>query len=80
MTEIRDRVPPIITRGDYERWLMRPYPVEPMRMWPISTWVNQAEERRPLDSRGDRYLLRDRMSAMELIRPIMDIAESTRMT
>ncbi len=90
MTEIHDRMPLIITRGDYERWLsdepdphdlMRPYPVEPMRMWPISTRVNQAEERRPLDSRADRAICCvTALSAMELIRAIMDIAESTQMT
>ena len=45
-------MPLIIARGDCERWLsddpdphdlMRPYPAEPMRMWPISTRVNKPE-------------------------------------
>ena len=52
VAEIHDRMPLIIAPGDYERWLsdepdphdlMRPYPAEPMRMWPISTRVNKPE-------------------------------------
>jgi len=39
--------------GDFVRWmsdepdpadLLRPYPAEPMRMLPISTWVNKPEK------------------------------------
>jgi putative SOS response-associated peptidase YedK len=49
---IHDRMPLIIAPGDYGRWLgdepnpydlMRPFPAEPMRMWPISTRVNKPE-------------------------------------
>ncbi len=80
MTEIRDRVPLIITRGDYERWLMRPYPVEPMHVADLDVDEPSRRTTTPRFSRRSSYLLRDRMSAMELIRPIMDIAESTRMT
>ena len=45
MAEIHDRMSLILTPVDYTRWLsdepnprdlMRPFPVEPMRMWPIS--------------------------------------------
>jgi putative SOS response-associated peptidase YedK len=46
----------MIAPGDCERWLsddpdphglMRPYPAEPMRMWPISTRVNKPENDDP---------------------------------
>ena len=52
VAEIHDRMPLIIAPTDYERWLgdepdphdlMRPFPAEPMRMWPISTRVNKPE-------------------------------------
>ena len=52
VAEIHDRMPLIIAPGDYARWLgeepdpgdlMRPFPAEPMRMWPISTRVNKPE-------------------------------------
>ena len=56
VAEIHDRMPLIIARGDYGRWLsdepdpddlMRPFPAEPMRMWPISTRVNKPENDDP---------------------------------
>jgi putative SOS response-associated peptidase YedK len=56
VAEIHDRMPLIVAPGDYERWLsdnsdphdlMRPFPAEPMRMWPISTRVNKAENDNP---------------------------------
>jgi putative SOS response-associated peptidase YedK len=49
-TDIHDRMPVILSRYDYLRWLseepdpsdlMRPFPAELMRMWPISTRVNK---------------------------------------
>jgi putative SOS response-associated peptidase YedK len=52
VAEIHDRMPLIIAPDDYMRWLsdepnphdlMRPYPAEPMRIWPISTRVNKPE-------------------------------------
>jgi putative SOS response-associated peptidase YedK len=52
VAEIHDRMPLILSPGDYVRWLgeeadpddlMRPFPSEPMRMWPISTRVNKPE-------------------------------------
>jgi putative SOS response-associated peptidase YedK len=52
VAEIHDRMPLIISPGDYARWLseqpdpqdlMRPFAAEPMRMWPISTRVNKPE-------------------------------------
>jgi putative SOS response-associated peptidase YedK len=51
VAEIHDRMPLILHPGDYARWLgdepdpdlMRPFPAEPMRMWPISTRVNKPE-------------------------------------
>ena len=53
---IHDRMPLVIAPGDYRRWLgeepdpgdlMRPFPAEPMRMWPISTRVNKPENDDP---------------------------------
>ena len=52
VADIHDRMPVILSRSDYMRWLseepdprdlMRPYPAELMRMWPISTRVNKPE-------------------------------------
>ena len=52
VADIHDRMPVILARGDYTRWLgeepdprdlMRPFPAELMRMWPISTRVNKPE-------------------------------------
>jgi putative SOS response-associated peptidase YedK len=49
---IHDRMPLILAPADYSRWLgeeqdprelMKTYPAEPMRMWPISTRVNKPE-------------------------------------
>ena len=48
----RAHAPPRLVPADYERWLgdepdphdlMRPFPAEPMQMWPISTRVNKPE-------------------------------------
>jgi putative SOS response-associated peptidase YedK len=56
VAQIHDRMPLIIAPADYERWLgdepdrhdlMRPYPAERMRMWPISTRVNKPENDDP---------------------------------
>jgi putative SOS response-associated peptidase YedK len=56
VAEIHDRMPLILSPGDYARWLsdepdprdlMRPFPAEPMRMWPISTRVNKPENDDP---------------------------------
>jgi putative SOS response-associated peptidase YedK len=53
---IHDRMPLILAPGDYLRWLgeepdprdlMRPFPSDPMRMWPISTRVNKPENDDP---------------------------------
>jgi putative SOS response-associated peptidase YedK len=58
LAEIHDRMPLILASGDYTRWLsdepnprdlMRPFPAEPMRMWPISTRVNKPENDDPFD-------------------------------
>jgi putative SOS response-associated peptidase YedK len=52
VADIHDRMPVILSRYDYARWLgeepdprdlMRPFPAELMRMWPISTRVNKPE-------------------------------------
>ncbi len=52
VAEIHDRMPLILAPGDYARRLsdgpdprdlIRPFPAEPMRMWPISTRVNKPE-------------------------------------
>jgi hypothetical protein len=34
---------------------MRPFPAEPMRMWPISTRVNKPENDDPFDRRAHRF-------------------------
>jgi putative SOS response-associated peptidase YedK len=56
VAEIHDRMPLILAPGDYGRWLgdepgphelMRPFPAEPLRMWPISTRVNKPENDDP---------------------------------
>src|SRR5437588_7144649 len=56
VAEIHDRMPVILSRYDYARWLgeepdprdlMRPFPAELMRMWPISTRVNKPENDDP---------------------------------
>jgi putative SOS response-associated peptidase YedK len=56
VAEIHDRMPLILSPTDYTRWLsdeadprdlMRPYPSEPMRMWPISMRVNKPENDDP---------------------------------
>jgi putative SOS response-associated peptidase YedK len=56
VTDIHDRMPVILSRYDYARWLgeepdprdlMRPFPAELMRMWPISTRVNKPENDDP---------------------------------
>jgi len=56
VADIHDRMPVILSRYDYARWLseetdprdlMRPFPAEPMRMWPISTRVNKPENDDP---------------------------------
>jgi hypothetical protein len=49
-------MPLILAAGDYARWLsdepdpndlMKPFPAEPMRMWPISTRANKPENGDP---------------------------------
>ena len=56
VAEIHDRMPLILAAGDYARWLdeepdprdlMRPFPAELMRMWPISTRVKKPENDDP---------------------------------
>ena len=56
VAEIHDRMPLILAPIDYARWLsdepdphdlMRPFPADPMRMWPISTRVNKPENDEP---------------------------------
>jgi putative SOS response-associated peptidase YedK len=56
VADIHDRMPAILAASDYVRWLgeeedprelMRPFPSEAMRMWPISTRVNKPENDNP---------------------------------
>jgi putative SOS response-associated peptidase YedK len=56
VAEIHDRMPLILKPQDYDRWLgiepdprdlMRPFPPEPMRVWPISTRVNSPQNDDP---------------------------------
>jgi putative SOS response-associated peptidase YedK len=52
VAQIHNRMPLILAPRDYARWLseepdprdlLRPFPAEPMRIWPISTRVNKPE-------------------------------------
>jgi putative SOS response-associated peptidase YedK len=54
--QIHDRMPAILAPASYDRWLgdepdprelMRPFPSELMRMWPISTRVNKTKNDDP---------------------------------
>jgi putative SOS response-associated peptidase YedK len=56
VADIHDRMPSILAASDYVRWLgeeedprelMRAFPSEAMRMWPISTRVNKPENDDP---------------------------------
>ncbi len=56
VADIHERMPLILAREHYARWLgeeadpcdlMRPFPAELMRMWPISTRVNKPENDDP---------------------------------
>jgi putative SOS response-associated peptidase YedK len=56
VADIHDRMPVILAPADYRRWLgeepdprdlLRPFPAEVMRMWPISTRVNKLENDDP---------------------------------
>jgi putative SOS response-associated peptidase YedK len=56
LAQIHDRMPAILGKGDYARWLddetdprdlLRPFQSELMRMWPISTRVNKPENDDP---------------------------------
>jgi putative SOS response-associated peptidase YedK len=57
MSQLHDRMPVILPREAYDRWLssiepdprdlMLPYPSEPMTMWPISTRVNKPDNDDP---------------------------------
>jgi putative SOS response-associated peptidase YedK len=56
VADIHDRMPLILAPEGYARWLgdepdpadlMRPFPSELMRMWPISTRVNKPENDNP---------------------------------
>jgi putative SOS response-associated peptidase YedK len=62
VAEIHDCMSLILAPGDYVRWLsdepdphelMRPFPAERMRMWPILNAGQQAIERRSVDRRAD---------------------------
>ena len=53
---LHNRMPLILAQADYEQWidpthdpanLIRPYPVEEMTAWPISTRVNRSENDDP---------------------------------
>jgi putative SOS response-associated peptidase YedK len=61
VADIHDRMPVILTPADYACWLgeepdprdlMRPFPAEPMRMWPISTRVNKPDNDAPRPVQG----------------------------
>jgi putative SOS response-associated peptidase YedK len=56
VADIHDRMPAILSSGDYDRWLsedpdpgelLRPFPADLMRMWPVSVRVNKHENDEP---------------------------------
>ena len=56
VANIHDRMPVILAPSDYAQWLgeeadppglMRQFPADLMRMWPISIWVNKPENDDP---------------------------------
>jgi putative SOS response-associated peptidase YedK len=59
MEPIHNRMPVILHRKDYERWLspgdpaqlpvdlLRPYPAEEMKAWPVSRDVGNVRNNRP---------------------------------
>ena len=56
LAQLHDRMPAILGKADYDRWLgderdprdlLRPFPSELMRMWPISTRVNKPDNDDP---------------------------------
>jgi putative SOS response-associated peptidase YedK len=56
VAQIHDRKPAILRPEDYKRWLgdepnphdvLKPFPAELLRMWPISTRVNKPENDDP---------------------------------
>ena len=56
LAQIHDRMPAILEKADYDRWLgeesdphdlLRPFPSDLMRMWPISIRVNKPENDDP---------------------------------
>jgi putative SOS response-associated peptidase YedK len=56
VAEIHNRMPLILASSDYNSWLsqepdrrdlLRPFPAEPMRIWPIATRVNKPENDDP---------------------------------
>jgi putative SOS response-associated peptidase YedK len=88
VAQIHDRMPLIIAPADYERWLgdepdphdlMRPFPGELMRMWPISTRVNKPENDDPSILEPIKLSAAlPRVRNGPLVGPITDIAETTR--
>jgi len=56
VASIHNRMPLVLNSRDYSRWLseepdpsdlMRPFPADPMRMWPISRRINKPENSEP---------------------------------
>jgi hypothetical protein len=79
VADIHDRMPLIIAPSDYARWLgeepdphdlMRPFPAEPMRMWPITTRVTsrRTTTRRSSSPSIWQVLLRRHTSALTAVR------------
>ena len=71
MAGLHDRMPAILAPNDYDAWLdadqqdveraaglLRPYPADKMRAWPVSTYVNKAgnEGERCIDPAGQQGL------------------------
>jgi putative SOS response-associated peptidase YedK len=72
VADIHDRMPVILAPVDYARWLgeepdprdlMRPFPADLMRIWPISTRGQQTRERRSFNCGAGRTRNRCRLRA-----------------
>jgi putative SOS response-associated peptidase YedK len=62
VADIHNRMPVILSPSDYNKWLseeedpsdlLRPFPSDDMRVWPISTRVNKPEKGKPVSERHD---------------------------
>src|SRR5438105_942844 len=80
VADIHDRMPAILAPEDYTRWLsdepdsrdlLRPFPADVMRMWPISTPQDERQPRRCFLVRGLKEIGGSRgMTLLEMVASI----------